>query len=754
MRVSSGLMPALTKAAPASGRSSLLCSGALVVGLLASHGVAQAQTDGAAQTPAPAQSASPAAASGLQDVIVTAEKRETNVQRTPATLEVVGGPVLQQQRIVTLVDLNSVLINTQIVPIGIATQVIIRGIGNDYIDPRADPSVATTINGLFYARPLPIGFGFLDVSRVEDLSGPQGTLYGRDAAGGVLNIITNQPSQRLGGMLQVSGGNLGENQVTGVLNLPVTSDLALRFAYDRDRRDGYLGGYYDDTNTDTGRISAKWTPTSHFTAYVEANYSHEGGHGFIPESYPCGASAPWSLFTPGSCNALAPGKGASAVLGGHQDNYVASGLVHLDYDLGWATITSITGYVGTHERADRLPNGAYFTNTVISDSNDFSEELRIAGHDNAQHQGGLAWQVGTYLFTSSGDYSQQVIVPGSILPPSGTQAFTKAPQQSQAGYAQATYGITDSLRITGGVRYTADARGIDSSATNFRGTTYGRASTSSDKFTYKGALEYDVTPRNLVYATISTGYAAGGVSGGNPSAPPVANEAPAIFQPETITAYEVGSKNRFFDNRLQLNGDFYYYDFRNYQYDFPAFVQGGGGVSGLQIENTGPVTAYGIELSAQFAATPEDRFSASLSWDHATFGALNYAGFIPPATGYEVHLPAGSELVNDPPWSALLGYEHTWRLGEGSSITFGVNSKLSDRYLLIVASTVPHDYQNGFTMTDANAAYHWGDDKYSVRVWVKNIENAAVNIYGEGAGFNLYGIEPPRTYGVTATASF
>ena len=91
---------------------------------------------------------------------------------------------------------------------------------------------------------------------------------------------------------------------------------------------------------------------------------------------------------------------------GRQNSYVASGQLHLDYDLGWATVTSITGYVGTHQRAYTLPNGAYFTNTDLSDNNDYSEEFRIAGHDTAGHKGGLAWQVGAYLFSSTGDYFQ------------------------------------------------------------------------------------------------------------------------------------------------------------------------------------------------------------------------------------------------------------------------------------------------------------------------------------------------------------
>ena len=696
----------------------------------------------------------------LQEVVVTAEKHEATVQRTAATVEVVGAVTLERQRIVTLRDLNSVLNNTQIVPIGVATQVIIRGIGNNFVDPRADPAVATSVNGLFYTRPLPIGFGFLDVSRVEDLEGPQGTLYGRNSAAGALNIITNQPTHTFGGLVQITGGNLGENDLTGVLNVPVNDQLALRFAYDRDRRDGYISDRYDDINTDNGRISAKWTPTDKLTAYAEVNYDHIGGHGSTPESYPCVGASAWSDFMPKACAALPPG--GFAATSGRQDSSVVSGQVHLDYDLGWATVTSITGYVGTHQRAYTLPNGAYFTNTDLSDNNDYSEEFRIAGHDTANHKGGLAWQVGAYLFDSSGNYFFHTQLPTSNFPPTATQAFTKIPQSSQAGYAQVTYGLLDNLRITGGVRYTADSKGIDYFSQTYLPIKFtvlgpavtGATKTSSNKFTYKGGLEYDLAPHNLLYATISTGYAAGGVNGGSTTAPLTPKEAMATFQPETITAYEVGSKNRFLDNRLQINGDVYYYDFQNYQYLFPAFVQGGGNVHGLEIQDAASVTAYGVELSADFAITRDDRLSASLSWTHATFGALQFAGFAPPTTATETIVPAGSQLVNDPEWSALVGYEHTWRMGDGSSLTAGVNTKFSSRYLLIVGSTVPADYQKAYSMTDANLAYHWHDDKYQIRVWAKNLENVPVNTYGEGAGFNLYGIEAPRTYGVTATARF
>jgi len=734
-------------------RAKLLLSSALVIGSLAVHSGAIADTATAASADSGAQ---------LQEIVVTAERHETKLQHTAAAVEVVGVETLQKQHVVDLMDLNSVLNNTQIVPIGPQQQIIIRGIGNNFIDTRADPAVATSINGLFYSRPLPVGFGFLDVSRVEDLEGPQGTLYGRNSAAGALNIITNQPTQTFGGMVQATGGNLGANDFVGVLNVPIGDDFAVRAAYERDRRNGYLGNFYDDTMTDTGRLSARWTPTSKLTLYAEGDYIHIGGHGPITEAYPCGNAVPWSLAMPASCDALAPGVAATAALSGHQNSYVASGQFHLDYDLGWATLTSISGYVGTHMKAYTLPNASYFTNTVFSDSNDYSEEIRFSGHDSANHQGGLAWQAGAYLFNSTGDYFQHAQLATSNRPPTGTQQFTAVPQSSEAGYAQVTYGVTDQLRVTGGIRYTNDAKGISYSSSAYLPPTFtvptpavtGTTKASSAKFTYKVGVEYDVAPEHLLYADISTGYASSGVNGGSSSAPLTPTVAPASFAPETITAYEAGSKNRFLDNRLQLNAAFYYYQFSNYQYLYPAYVQGGGSVHGLQIQDAASVTAYGAEFSAEFAATADDRFNASLALTHATFGQIAYAGFIPPATATSVVVPAGSPLVNDPDWSALLGYEHTFRLGNGSTITAGVNSKLSAKYLLVVGSKVPADSQKAYTMTDANIAYHWSDDKYAVRVWVKNIENAAVNTYGEGAGFNVYGIEAPRTYGVTASASF
>jgi iron complex outermembrane receptor protein len=705
----------------------------------------------------------------LQEIVVTAERQESVVQRTPAAIAVVGAASLERQHVTQLTDLNSLLLDTQVVPVLTNIQTSIRGIGSNFVDPRADPAVATSVNGLFYDRALPIGFGFLDVARVEDLEGPQGTLYGRNAAAGALNIVTNQPSEQFGGFLNVGGGNLGANEVTAVVNLPLGDTFAIRLAYDRDRRDGYLGDYYDDLHSDTGRISARWTPTNRLTIYLESNYIQLGGHGGEVSSWPCGDSSPWSLFVPAGCELL--GAGGQIPATGTTHSYVDSDQIHVDYDFGPVVLTSISGYVGTHDR-DELPNGTLFDQTARTDSNDYSEELRLSGHGSASHQGGFAWQVGTYLFDSTGDYFANVAPypagsplylgsPIYIRALTKTQTYSEIPQSSESGYAQGTYGLTDRLRVTGGVRFSHDFKGLDYQQYSYASVlapsestvAAGRASASGDNWSYKGGLEYDLAPGKLLYADVSTGYVAGGVNGGDSGAPLPANVTPAVFKPETITAYEVGSKNRFLDNRLQIDGDFYYYDFRNYQYLYASWVQGGGPVSDLQVQNAASVRDYGVELNGEFALTPDDRLSASVAWSHARFGALSFAA-VSGITPVTISAAPGSPVPNDPDWSGLLGYEHTFRLPRGDFFTLSANTKLSSKYLLVVGSVAPPDTQRGYTMTDVSLAYHWVGDKYELRLWAKNLEDAPVNIYGEAQGFYLYGIEPPRTYGATATVRF
>jgi iron complex outermembrane receptor protein len=707
----------------------------VILALLADRAYAQSSLEQTAIASAPTTE--------LAEVVVTAEKRTSTAQRTAAAINVLDSTTLERQQVVELKDLNTVFPDTSIAAVGQSLQISIRGIGSNFIDPRADPGVAASINGLFLDRPLPNGFAFLDIARIENLNGPQGTLYGRNAAAGAVNFITNQPVNQYEGLVKVSAGAYNEHDVTAVANIPASDHFAVRIAYERDRRDGYIGDYYNDLNSDTARLSAKWTPTAQLTLYAEGDYLRTGGNGSSGESYPCAGSKPWSLTVPDGCSLI--GLGGEIPRTGSVGTFVNAYQFHVDYDFAWATLTSISGFVGTHQRYAKSPVVTLFDQTLVADNYDYSEELRLTGGD-ASHRAGAAWQVGSYVFFGSGKYFLKLSDPQFGAP----TFFPKQPQSSEAGFAQVTYGVTDRLRITGGVRFTNDKKGLTDST--------GEITSTDQKWTYKGGLEYDVDQGKLLYANVSTGFVAGGINGGDPAAPVPRGVASPIFQPETITAYEVGSKNRFMDNRLQLNADFYYYNFHNYQYTAAAFLNSGPPAPILSIDNIGAVTTFGFELSGEFALTARDRLSASFTAAHGTYGELSTATFGGnPVTGFVpavLTAPAGSPLVNLPNVSGLLGYEHIWEMGNTSALVWSLNSKLSTRYHLVPGSTYAEDTQKGYTMTDSSLAYRWAGDSYTVRLWVKNIESSPVNTFGQVAGGYDYGILPPRTYGATLTARF
>ena len=726
----------------------------------------QADESSPSATETSPQAAKPANVAQLQEIVVTAEKRESTAQKTAASLDVIGSDTLAKQNIVQIQDLNAVLPSVQLLPFVNSIQVAIRGIESNFIDPRADPVVAVSVNGLFFDRPLPTGFAFLDVSRVEDLNGPQGTLYGRNAVGGAINIVTNQPSNKFGGSVSAEGGNYGTNNFTGVLNVPVTDTLAVRVAYGRDRRDGYLGGFYDDVNSDTARASVRWRPIDRLTVYGEADYLHQGGHGSASEAYPCNGAQPWSLTVPGTSayisGVTAPANSGCTNFGGGKiatngsvDSYVNAYQGHVDYDFGWMTATSITGFVGTHQRFFDNPNADNNLNTTLSNNYDYSEEIRFAGHDQANHAGGFAWQVGGFFFDSTGNFRQTTTLAYdnpilSRIPAVGapsTVIYTGLPQSSEAGFVQATYGVTDRLRVTGGVRFTNDHKGVQQPG-------LAKLQQTETHTTYKGGLEYDLGRGKLLYANVSSGYVAGGPDGGDPSLPTSPVKAPVFFQPETIYAYEVGSKNRFFNNRLQLNGDFYYYNFHNLQITAPATYNTAAHQT-LVVENAGGAYTYGLEFSGQFALTPADHFSASVTVAHGVYGGAVFPE-TPSGVPETTNIPAGQKLVNLPLATAQLGYDHVWRFSNGQALTASVNSKISSSYPLEYGTPIiaAYDTQPSYTMTDLNLSYSFQDNKYLLRAYINNVENTPVNVYGETGGNHIYGILAPRTYGGSLTVNF
>jgi iron complex outermembrane receptor protein len=250
--------------------------------------------------------AAPASVSGsrLEEVVVTAEKRSAKAQATPIAITVVPAKQLQTRHVEDLTDLGALLPSVQMIPVSQTVQVSIRGVGSNFFDPRGQTSVSESIDGLAYARPAQVGNSFFDISRVEVLNGPQGTLYGTNAAAGAVNIVTNQPVNHYDGYIEASIGNYLMRGYAGMINIPVTDDLEIRIAGKGVYHNGYIENYYDDAANNAVRATVKWTPTNAFSAVFSYNYSDFNGHGVTPDSYPCD-SKPYSNSVSQAC--AAPG---------------------------------------------------------------------------------------------------------------------------------------------------------------------------------------------------------------------------------------------------------------------------------------------------------------------------------------------------------------------------------------------------------------------------------------------------------------
>ena len=356
-----------------------------------------------------------------------------------------------------------------------------------------------------------------------------------------------------------------------------------------------------------------------------------------------------------------------------QSNDLETVQLNLTGNLGFATLTSITGYLSQHVYAVNVPNGTFFLTNADQGSHDISEELRFNSKETADHAGGLAWVAGGYFSTGNGDNT----FISDVGPPT---VQTALPERTEAGFAQLTYGITNRIRATAGIRYTHDEKGVSD--------IYGSdLEVSDDHVNYRAVIEGDVAAHSLAYLSVSTAYVAGGANAGsttNPVIPPgTPGIVPPIFQPETITAYEIGSKNTFLDGSLRVNGALYYYQIKELQGYYPGIPNNG--ALALQIQNIGNEDTYGAEISVAYAPTAADLITFAGTLATATFGEINYGSFgIGPMGPFPVAVsqPPGFPVNNVPLWDVRLGYSHTWDVAALVRRDFGGSRCSRQRQLL------------------------------------------------------------------------
>lgn len=699
---------------------------------LATHQIAQAQTTAPAAV-APAPELADNASSGIADIVVTAQKRSENLQKTPASVTAISGLALAQAGLSDLRQVQTVVPGARFQQEGNSTQVFLRGVGSNLDYGNIEPSVSFLFNGIFIPRE-GTSVSLYDVERLEALPGPQGTLYGRSAIGGTVNVTFQRPKHELETTGIIEAGNYNLGHVTLTENVPLSDSLAIRGAVDYTYHGGYMTSGADSQNEIGARLGLLYEPTSDLKLYVWAYYDDKSGHpgnlvdkgtdpvtgGYSENSYL--RPSPWDDSRDPKYAPFGQPRAPNQIY----HNFVTG--AQLDIGLGHGITLSYTpGYFHLNTQT----NGYYLG--AIPDSqgqhyDEITQELRLSGNSDR-----LKWLAGVYGYRVING-GENVVFPGLPIAFNASHILRNR-LQGVAAFGQATYSVTDRLRVTLGGRYGVDNRtglGVSledqNSIYTFDGT--------FRRFDYKAGLEYDLAPTILTYVTYQTGYQPGTYNE-VVSTPTRSN----LVRTATLDSISGGIKSRWFDNKLQINDEVFYYSYHN------LFIQAYDATKAYnEIFNAAKVTIPGNQLDIIVRPDQDDQLSGSVSYVFArnknfvTPAGANFNGLSPPYAA---------------DWTLAGSYSHDFHLRSGY-IHFSADA----RYESAFYADYVHNRgtrQAPAVKEDLDLTYYTDNQRFSLGLWVKNLSNVAV-IAATGAG-GIPGpavayLEPPRTFGARGGFKF
>ena len=684
----------------------------------------------------------------IEIILVTAQKRPEDVQKTPLAITSVSGEDIAERGIRNARDLNGLIPNVVVNTNGTATEFTIRGITSTNNTEVGNPAVGFHLDGVYLARPDAAGLALFDIERVEVLRGPQGTLYGRNATAGAINVITNKPKNKLEGSVMVGVGNYNSKCTEAMINAPFSDVFAIRAALAIEKHDGYMNSKNplvgadkntDDANTFAARIHALYKPNKDFSILLTADSMNAGGYGYGTTKLPLAS-------TSGDA-----GRVVQASQQANTDNDYRGYSAEANWTFGPATLT----YLGSRRESTRNEANYSAGNTARTQFNSSpsqtSHELRLASAGGSA----LMWVVGAYTF----EETNKVTLIGSLinspaLPPTlrVNQSFFQPDVRAKANalFGQSTFAFTDKLNFTAGLRSTRDTTsrvGLSTQTITLTNQTpvtpttrtINNASVSSSKVNWRLGVDYSMDKSTLFYASAATGYKAGSFFDGVKTA-----TFDNTFKPENVTTYELGLKMRGFDGTLQTNVALFKSDYKDLQVSFRGLVPGSISVVTVT-QNAAKAGITGAEFESRWLS-PIGRFDLSLALLDAKYDSYN-----PPNANPPVNF-TGNRLIKSPRVSGNLAYQYSWYL-LGGDITARLSSFYSAKYYhrpdnLELAS------QPSYTRTDVALTYTADKDVWYVQAYGKNLENRNV-IAGIGGLLapNAF-LAPPRTFGARVGMKF
>ena len=760
--------------------------------------------------PAIAQETAAQDSGGIGDIVVTAQKRAENVQDVPLAISAVSSEYLESRDISSIDRLGSIAPNVKIerAPSNkTISQIAIRG--SVTINPAVtwEPAVGLYLDGVYIAKAQGSIFDVADLERVEVLRGPQGTLYGRNALAGAVNLVTKKPTGEAGGSAEISYGNYDYWKGKAVLNLPAMGALSMKVSGQIQKRDGFVKvgpnpfpqaflarpssvSDLGNLNGKSGMIQLRLKPEGNFTADYQFDYSRYNQRTDFSQLV---GVLPNSLFTdPAILAAIAPlglyanpNRQSTASVDAnplYEKTRTYGHSLTLALDLGDATLKSISSYrnLRWQDAADLDGSPLDVANTQRDTSfHAYSQELQLTGQamDNR-----LNYVVGAFAYREKAEtlgpqrffgFLNQVGAPGAADLQSDYGSHTRA----WALYAQLDYRLTDALKMTLGARYTNEVKDIrrrfavGTPRTVLFDVPYGGVPDAKfNNFSPTATLSYEASDKVNVYARWARGYKSGGFNGetdvsgliGQPfnctSAPGNGSELCNPYRPEKVDSYELGLKTKLADGKLIFNVAGFWDEHKDIQ--LSVFTAQGAAAS--VVLNAAAARIRGLEFEAVARPIPSLTINGS-------FAMLN--------AKYKSFIDGGVDVANNrafphtPKATAALGVD--WRVMEGDwgklNLTGDYNhvsgyytfpfALRGNRAVENVASNTRSPGRDIVNVAARISDFNVGGARTELSFWVRNLtkEDRPTNFIDFGAGFGglTLGYFPdPRTYGATFGVKF
>lgn len=715
---------------------------ACLLGTSALAAIAISPARAADERPAAAATAADGHGEGVQDIVVTATRRKESLQTVPLAVSAVSGDVAKSMGINDVQSIQAIAPSLEFPRYFNNATPALRGVGTNAAIGAQESVVALYIDDVYIASPAATTFSFNNIEQVAVLKGPQGTLFGRNAMAGVIQITTRDPghdrfdaSLGLANYNTISGSLYASKRLTDTLS----ADIALTGSH---QGDGW------GTNFETGRdvfkekywaARSKWildlTGTRFTLAFDYTRNVYNAGIAMRPVE---GALFPNGQRYEGYYN-------IRELPEGRADTRQGGISLKVEHDFGWARVVNIAAWrkVKSHTIADE-DQSTVFSQDVFYDDNreTFTDEL----HLNSPDSNSLKWIVGLFYLRDRPKLNLSVRGDAVAPLPSIVQVVNWK-NESYAAFGQATWTFAPGWHLTGGARYTYDKTrfsGVTSSPEIGLVLDTGAQRASFDRFTYKGSLQKDLTRDIMAYVSYSTGYKSGIYNFADYHAAPV--------NPETLDALEAGVKTELFDRHLRFNVTGFYYWYKNLQVS--TLVESGGRTL-TTLQNAASARNKGIEVEAELVPVQHLTLHGALTYMHSRFSDFPDATLSQPLPGGGNATVAGSakglETPHSPDFTSNVGLSYVVPTDQGN-FTLAANYNFNGGFAWDADNRLR---QHPYHLVNASLLWQSAEKGVDMQLWVKNLLQQKYSVYTTA---NIVGDEEtpaaPRSFGITGGIHF